>query len=518
MLPTGRLSGILLPVFSLRSANDFGIGDFGALDGLFAWMQRARQKMVMLLPLLPTAPNDSSPYATRAAVGLNPLFIDLAGMPEFAEAGGFGALTADERAKLDEARSSARIRYELVFPLKGAALRRSFERFYEKHWKADDARAAELWAYLEAQKDWLSDYALFAAVSQEQLYKPWWEWPEPLRLRRKEALDEARQRLEHEVLFHSWLQWVAERQWVRVRAQARARGVLLCGDEPFIIGQDSVDAWVYPHLLRRDARLGVPPDDFSATGQDWGLPYFDFEAMEREDYRWLRFRARKAASYYDLRRVDHAVGYFRQWIRDEKTPTGRFIPAEEERQKRLGEKHFKLLSEGAGIVAEDLGVIPDWVRETLTKLGLPGYRVLRWERKDGVYRNPHEFPPLSLATTGTHDTDTMREWWEKAPDWERTAVFNAWPELKELGQVPSEWTPELHRALIRCAMKSASNLCVIPWQDALGTRERINLPGSMTDANWAYRIAQNVDALLEDAETKRAAELMAELTAESGRA
>ena len=102
--------------------------------------------------------------------------------------------------------------------------------------------------------------------------------------------------------------------------------MLLCGDEPFIIGQDSADTWAHPDILRRDARLGVPPDDFSATGQDWGLPYFDFAAMEKDDYRWLKARAAKAASYYDLRRVDHAVGYFRQWIRDEKTPTGPLHP------------------------------------------------------------------------------------------------------------------------------------------------------------------------------------------------
>src|SRR5207248_3306424 len=247
----GRLSGVLLPLFSLRSRGDFGIGDFGSLDGLFDWMAAAKQRLLMLLPLLPTAPGDSSPYSTRSAFGLNGLFIDLQALPEFIDA-----------------------------------------------------------------------VSLCTAISADQQQRPWWEWPAGLRDRDPKAIAAEKSRLAREVMFHAWLQWVAETQWEKVRARARAKGILLCGDEPFIIGQDSSDTWSNPRILKRDARLGVPPDDFSATGQDWGLPYFDFAEMEKDGYAWLRFRARKAASYYDVRRVDHAVGYFRQWIRDEKNPVG----------------------------------------------------------------------------------------------------------------------------------------------------------------------------------------------------
>src|SRR5262245_43887287 len=136
MLPQGRLSGILLPLFSLRSKSDFGIGDFGALEGLFAWIAAAQQNLLMLLPLLPTAPGDSSPYATRSAFGLNPLFIDLSAVPELAEVGGLSAFSDEERRLLDQARAAPLIRYDLVFRLKGAALRRSFDRFEQKHWAA----------------------------------------------------------------------------------------------------------------------------------------------------------------------------------------------------------------------------------------------------------------------------------------------------------------------------------------------------------------------------------------------
>lgn len=512
MFATGRISGVLLPIFSLRSSQDFGIGDFGCTEGFFRWMKEARQRMWMLLPLLPTAPGDPSPYATRSAFGLNPLFIDLHQLPEFNDAGGLNALSAAEVNQLAEARAAPRIRYDLVFSLKNAALRRAFDRFYETEWKQQGERARRFGKFRTRMADWLDAYSLFAAISDEQGQKGWWDWPQPLRQREPAALEEVRARLEREVLFHAWQQWVAEEQWHHVRELARAQGVLICGDEPFIIGQNSADAWSHPQLLRRDARLGVPPDAFSADGQDWGLPYFDFQAIAQEDFAWLKFRARMAADYFDLRRIDHAVGYFRQWIRDQRTPKGRFIPPDEASHRALGEQVFRLLSEEeSGIIAEDLGVIPPFVREILSRLQIPGYKVMRWERDDGVYRNPHQYPKVSLATTGTHDTDTLREYWETAPEEDRLGVGKVYPEFAGLAP-GKEFTPEIHRALLAAAENAASDLCVLPWQDVLGTMDRINLPGSIGDANWSYRIAQRTEELLQEPQTRRAASFLAELT------
>lgn len=510
---TGRLSGILLPLFSVRSRTDFGVGDFGGVKGLFQWMSSARQRLLMLLPLLPTAPGDSSPYSCRSAFGINPLFIDLSQVPEFIEAGGEAALGEADRARLEEARRAPRIRYDLVFPLKFNALRAAFDRF---EGSATEERKAAFDAFRKSEGNWLDGYALYAALSDENQQRPWWEWPEGLRDRHEDAVGEARGRLAREIAFHAWLQWIADVQWKRMRDQAREAHVLLCGDEPFIIGQDSADCWLNPKLLRRDARLGVPPDDFSATGQDWGLPYFDFAAMEQDGYGWLKARAENAASYYDLRRVDHAVGYFREWIRDEQTPTGRFVPDNEKAWRHYGETHFRLLSEGAGIVAEDLGVIPPFVREILARLGLPGYRVMRWERDGLRYRDPRQFPKVSLATTGTHDTEPVAEWWETASQDEREAMARAYPAFEHVAPTP-KFTPEIHRATLAATLQSSSDLCVLPWQDVLGTRDRINLPGSMSDANWAYRMAQNTEELPGDAHACAAAAQLEQLTRESGR-
>jgi 4-alpha-glucanotransferase len=515
MIQPGRISGVLLPLFSLRSRHDFGVGDFGAAKPFMEWLAEAKQKLWMVLPLLPTAPGDSSPYATRCAFGLNPLFIHLRDVPEFAEAGGEASLTAAEKADLALARNAQRVRYDKVFPLKWAVLRRAFERFEAQGKGAPRAVAFD--AFRREQAAWLDAYVLYAALSEEHLQRPWWEWPQGLKERKPDALQAARERLEEKVRFHAWLQWVAHTQWEGVRTAAKACGVYLCGDEPFIVGQDSADSWAHPNQLRRDARLGVPPDDFSATGQDWGLPYFDFQEMEKDNFAWVRARAERSAVYYDVRRADHAVGYFRQYIRDERTPKGRFLPTEERVQQALGERMFGLLGKSAGIIAEDLGVIPPFVRETLDRLGVPGYRVMRWERGPQGYRNPHQYPRSSLVTTGTHDTDTLRQWWEGASDAERAGVAQVYPELHGLRPVPRAFTPQIHEALLAAAENAQSELCVLPWQDVLGTSDRINLPGSVGDANWSYRMERPVEDISNEGTTRAAAERLGRLTLAAGR-
>ncbi len=501
----GRTSGILLPLFSARHQGDFGVGDFGGLEGLFDWLQMAGQKMLMTLPLLPTT-LDGSPYSTRSAFGLNPLLIDLRPVVEEHRI----ELNQREKEQLELARASTNVRYDLVFPLKLGVLRRAFERFQAGPGPEAFTR------FVRDEAEWLDEWALFAAVSDEQGLKAWWEWPQPLAQRQPKAVEEAGRRLAKEVAWHRWLQWVAHQHWAKVRALAKSKGVLLCGDEPFIIGADSADCWCHPTLLRRDARLGAPPDDFSADGQDWGLPWFDFEAIDKADYRWLRFRAAKAASYYDLRRVDHAIGYFRQWIRDDKTPRGRFVPPEEPLAAKLGDRNFQVLSAGAPVVAEDLGVIPRWAREVLERQKIPGYKVMRWAREDGVYQHNHQYPKVSLATTGTHDTETMREWWEKAPQWERDAVARTWPELQGQSTGP-EYSPPLHEALLRAALQSSSELCILPWQDVFAERDRVNLPGTVGPSNWSYRMKVRCEELVHREDTARAALWLKQLTQDGGR-
>lgn len=509
MLPQGRISGILQPVFSLRSAHDVGVGDFEAFDHLFGWMRQASQKLVMVLPLLPTTPGDPSPYSTKSAFGLNPLFIHLGWLPEGVR------FTQEEQRAIEIARASSSVRYDLVFPVKTAALERAFATFQAQ---GSTARSREFEAWCSAQREWLEGFSLYAALSEAFDQKPWWEWPAGLAQRDPKALEVAQREHAKRTRYHQWLQWVADGQWQRVRAAARSHGIFLCGDEPFIIAQDSADCWCFPQYLRRDGRLGVPPDDFSLDGQDWGLPRFDFDALAKDQDAWLRRRAKHAAATYDLRRVDHAIGYFRQYVRDQQTPRGRFIPGEEPQQRALGEKNFRLLSEGAGIVAEDLGVIPRFAKDVLASLGLPGYQVMRWSREDGVYRDPRHYPETSLVTTGTHDTETLRGWWETTNDWEREMACRTWPELHGFQPPPKAWSFEVHEALLRAALNAQSSLCVLPWQDLFGEVERTNTPGTVGDHNWVYRMKPEVQKLATDEALQRTANWLTRLAHEGRRA
>ncbi len=509
MLSADRLSGVLLPVFSMRSHHDAGVGDFGAFDALFSWLNRAQQKWLMVLPLLPTTPGDPSPYSTRSAFGLNPLFVHLPWVPD-------ATLTAAETARLDAIRSAPTIQYDVVFEVKYAALERAFAAF-EKRGSTAESRTFDQWC-LDAA-DWLENYALYAALSEAHQRLPWWDWPKDLATRAPAAMAQARLAHRPRIRFFSWLQWLCADQWQRVRLQAQAKRIQLCGDEPFIIGQDSADCWAWPQYLRRDARLGVPPDDFSLDGQDWGLPFFDFEALNRDDNAWLKARARHAAATYDVRRIDHAIGYFRQYVRDAATPKGYFVPKVHEQQQALGRRNFEILSRNSGIVAEDLGVIPRFARDTLAQLGLPGYQVMRWTREDGVYRDPRHFPEISLVTTGTHDTDSMREWWQQAPAHERQMVCRTWPAMWRFSEnPPATLTAEVHESLLRAALEANSRWCILPWQDVLGEAERTNTPGTVGPHNWAYRMRQPVETLLTDATTTTAADWLAGLTRDSRRA
>ena len=317
--------------------------------------------------------------------------------------------------------------------------------------------------------------------------------------------------------YHAWLQWVAEEQWNAVRERARKHDVLLCGDEPFIIGQDSSDAWAHRDILRRDARLGVPPDDFSATGQDWGLPYFDFAAMEQDDYAWLKKRAAKAASYYDMRRVDHAVGYFRQWIRDEKTPTGRFIP-----DSRAGLEALRRAATSACCPRAPASSPRTWASSLPScapcsrTWACPATGCCAGSATTPSTATPTASPPRRSSPPAPTTPSPRPSGGRPPRDEERQGTARVYPEFQGV-PVTREFTPDIHRATLASALNAGSDLCVLPWQDMLGTRDRINLPGSMGDANWSYRISQNVEDLLSDEQTRAAADRLGMLTAAARR-
>ena len=394
-----RHAGILVPLFSCPSSTSWGIGDIGDLAHLTRWLAGAGQGVLQLLPMNEMAPGQQSPYSAISAMAIDPVYIRVPAVPEFAAAGGERSLDREELELLDAVRQAPAIDYAGVRRLKQAALRRAFDRFVEADWNFDTARAHSLKAFVAEESWWLDEYALFRAIHTQHGERPWTTWPAALQQREPHELDRARRDVAHDMLFYQYLQWIAARQWRAAREQAS--GVALFGDLPFMVDGDSADVWARQHEFRLDIGIGVPPDAFSATGQNWGNPLYRWDVIEAGGFQWLRERARRAAALFHGYRIDHLVGFYRTfgWPKDGSPPF--FTPSEEEAQVALGERLLGVFQEaGAALIAEDLGTVPDFVRASLARLGVPGFRVFRWERhwhtEGQPFREPADTPRSRL--------------------------------------------------------------------------------------------------------------------------
>lgn len=517
-----RVAGVTVPLFSLRSARSWGIGEIGDLPGFAQWARDAGLRLVQLLPLGEIGSSETSPYAALTAFGIDPIYVSLADVAdlgndaeaEIDRARAQPAGSDSAHGRLARARESASVDYVNVRSLKQHALRVAFGRFQEGEIVRATPRAAAFRAFCQQNEGWLADYALFRALKDAHRGVAWWEWGEGLRDRRPKALDEARVDLAREVLFHQYTQWIAHVQWYDARARLRAIGVEIMGDLPFMVGRDSADVWSNQGEFRADAGVGAPPDAFNDEGQDWGLPPYDWRVMRANDFAWLRRRCRYTASLYDRFRIDHLIGFYRTYMRahdqrvDERgrLRPGFFDPGEEQAQLEHGERVIGAMLEasregGAQLIAEDLGVIPPWVRKSLARLGVPGYKVVIWEKDHeqnrAVFRDPEGYAPLSVACFGTHDTSPMAAWWESLDADERKAV-KALPQLCDRPEVGDTFTGSVHRALCDLLNGSSSELALFLIQDVLGTKERINTPATIGAHNWTYRLPGTVDELRAD--------------------
>lgn len=494
-----RRAGVLIPLFSCPGTTSWGIGDIGDIGPASAWLAAAGQRVLQLLPINEMAPGQHSPYSAISAMAIDPLFISVPSVPEF---DGESSLSSGDRAVLARVRQSPTIDHARVRPLKRRALRAACDRFVTVERRRDTDRAKAFTGFLAEQAWWIEDYALFRAIHAHEDERPWTEWPESLQRRDPAALAGARSDLASEVLFYEYLQWIAHTQWRLARDHAH--GVALFGDLPFMVDGDSADVWARQDQFRFDASVGAPPDAFSATGQDWGMPVYRWDVVARDDFRWLRERARRNGELYDGYRIDHVVGFYRTFGRPRDGGEAFFTPDNESDQVVLGERILAILREsGAEVIAEDLGTIPDFVRESLSRLGVPGFRVLRWERvwhTDGQpFRDPSEYPAVSVATSGTHDTETLAVWWESATEDERRQVADL-PTVRRVAGDAVDLTgaacsPAVRDVLVESLLASGSDLTLLPVQDVFGWRNRINEPATITDDNWTFRLPWAVDRL-----------------------
>jgi 4-alpha-glucanotransferase len=470
-----RLAGVSIPLFSLRSQPDWGIGGIDDLAPFAEWAVSAGQRVIALLPLGELGADEASPYNALSSFALDPLYLS----PESIEELRGAAVNPPATIR------SAKVNRERARAWKEPLFDEAFRRFRALPVRHSRRRRLH---ELRRRASWLADYSLFRALLEEQGGRSWKDWPAPLRRRDPRALAAARRRLDERILRYEYLQLAADEAWRDARRAVARRGVLLMGDLPFAPSENSADVWANPELFDLSRSAGAPPDAFSATGQRWGLPMYRWQEMRRSGWSWFRRRVRRMAELYDIFRVDHVVGLFRTFGFVGESPSG-FDPAEETAQIEQGREVLSIVLEEArpaAPVAEDLGVIPEFVTEALTALDVPGYRVLRWVRDGDRFIDPREYPECSIATTGTHDTEALAAWWDELPRDERRALV----EMLGLGKgtARGELTRKLHRSILARLYASPSRLVILPMQDLFGWRERVNTPATIDSGNWCYRL------------------------------
>jgi 4-alpha-glucanotransferase len=478
-----RASGLLLHPTSLPGAH--GSGDLGAEAVRFVdFLALAGQRVWQMLPVGPPG-FGNSPYSAGSAFAGSPLLLSLEGL---AEAGFL------DRAELaNDTLPPGRIDWGTAITHREKYLARAAARCAA----APAAVRAPVLAYREREARWLDDYALYSAIKRAHGGGPWIDWSEALRAREPAALAEARRDLAGDIERTVFEQWAFDLQWNAVREACRARGVALIGDIPIFVAHDSADVWQHQDLFHLDPGgrptviAGVPPDYFSATGQRWGNPLYRWGRMRARGFDWWIDRLRVTLSRFDAIRLDHFIGFSRNWEIPADEPTaivGRW-------RRGPGAALFDAAKAALGdlpLIAEDLGLVTPRVRRLRRRYRFPGLRILQFAFGTDPQAPsflPHAHDKNAVVYTGTHDNDTIVGWYRDRGDaHSRTAAAVETERERALAYLHSDGT-EVHWDFIRAGLQSVARLAVFPVQDVLGLdREaRMNLPGT-SERNWEFRL------------------------------
>lgn len=454
----------------------YGIGSLGKEAYHFVdFLKRAHQSYWQVLPLGPTGFGDS-PYQCFSAAAGNPYLIDLDMLAEE------GLLTKEDLKGADCGKNPDKVDYEAIAQTRFQVLRKAFQ-------AASSALLGKVWSFRLENQDWIEDYALFRALKDDYKGAPVWLWPDKkVQARDKEALRLAANRLKKDVDFYIFMQYLFFTQWKALRAYANKNGVQIIGDIPIYVSPDSCEVWAKPWLFKLNGDLsargvaGVPPDYYSATGQLWGNPVYDWKVHEKEGFRWWIWRIARNRHLFDVIRIDHFRGFHNFW----EIPSGEENAVNGKWQLGPDMKLFRAVRDALGdipIIAEDLGNIDDGVRRFLEESGYPGMRVLifGFDAFGDNEHLPHNYLKNSVAYTSTHDSDTLcQQVLDKCNDDER---FFAYQYLRSVPGEPLGWSA------IKSVWASPANLAMTTMQDllSLGADARMNTPATL-GGNWSWRV------------------------------
>jgi 4-alpha-glucanotransferase len=469
--------GIVAPLFCLRSHSSCGIGEYTDLLPLIDWCTEIGFDIIQLLPINDTGIH-TSPYAAISAFALNPIHLGLASLPNISNHPTLLKRITD----LQELTKTNRVDYKLVHKKR--------EKFLREYYRLEGQNIEKTQAYQQfiTQHDWLPDFALFKSIKEKTQWKPCKYWDNVI----------LSQDYTNDVRYHSFVQYLCFSQMHRIEEIALQKGVLLMGDIPILIGGESADVWKHPNYFNLEYSAGAPPDMFAKNGQKWGFPTYNWKEIENDNYEWWKKRLKVASLFFDVYRIDHIVGFFRIWTVPKRLSGlhGFYVPDDAQEWLALGDKNLSMMLHATEMfpIGEDLGQIPPNVRESLKRLGIPGMKIVRWERNwdvDGSFIPFDQYPNLSMTTLTTHDMEPMNVWWEEKPEearelcrrlgWEYTPKLTEEKHKQLL--IESHRTPSLFH--INLLQEYLSLFPELGWADPL--EERINTPGTVTSKNWSIR-------------------------------
>ena len=476
-----RYGGILLHPTSLPG--EYGIGDLGPEAYKFIdFLEKCEQNLWQVLSIGPTG-YGNSPYQCFSAFAGNHLIISPEKLIEI-------RLLTKKDCKPQELFSDSNVDFSKVIPYKEEVLKIAFEKFLQNRPLKLEKEFNE---FKYKHSFWLKDYSLFMSIKHAHDFKPWNKWGEELRYRNISTLNRWQKEYEKEIEFHSFIQYLFFKQWNEIKKYGNLKNIKIIGDIPIFVAYDSVDVWVNPENYILDEKRvlkfvsGVPPDYFSATGQRWGNPLYNWSLMKNQGYHWWIQRIKHNLELVDILRIDHFRGFESYW----QIPAYENTAINGEWIKGPGLDFFISLKDALGnlpIIAEDLGLITPDVENLLYQTGFPGMRVLQFafEESDSSSANnkylPHNFHSNTIVYTGTHDNQTTRAWFENLSEKFKKKVLD----------YTNSNGSDIVGDLIRLAWSSVANMAIIPLQDLLrlGDEARMNLPGSMRN-NWEWRFSWN---------------------------
>lgn len=494
--------GIDIPLFSLHSRESCGIGEYPDLLPLIPWCKALGIDIIQLLPINDTG-NDSGPYSALSAFALNPIHLGLTRLPYLKE---YPALE-EMLPAMQQLNNTQRIDYLKVRTAKNHFLLEYYRNVVQRIISTSGYQQ-----FVSANNDWLLEYALFKALKIERHWQSWEQWEEALRNPTVEKIQELIKQHESEIGFHIFLQYLCFQQMQEVKESAERHGLFIKGDIPILINRESADVWGQRRFFLLQFSAGAPPDQYSADGQNWGFPIYNWAELEKEDYTWWKRRLKVASLFYHIYRIDHIVGFFRIWS----IPAGRsgkeghYIPEDPATWIEHGTKIMRMMVECCPMlpIGEDLGSVPPEVRQRLLELGISGTKVMRWERAWQQENKPfikyENYPLASMTTVSTHDSDTLQLWWENSPqEAKEFAAFKGWEYTYDLSRAR-------HQEILRDSHHTNSLFHINLLQEYLALisgmtwpnpdDERINLPGVISERNWTYRFKPSLEEIVSSPE------------------